>query len=106
MTACWHRVLAAAVLVAVALPAAAEFHAWTDAEGRRRISNVAPSGVRIDGGLREGYHPYSVSAQHARLRAKLERQGAAIEAAAAEEAPVADGVLPFTLDLFDGVLGP
>lgn len=99
--------LALVSLVVVSSGASAEFHAWTDAAGQRRISNLPPEGVRGDGGVRDGYHPLSVRAQHARLRARLAQQGAEIAAADAAAADVtrpAGAVEPFTLDLFDDIL--
>jgi hypothetical protein len=95
------------LLAACCAQVAAEFYTWTDAAGRRHVSNVPPAGVRADGGLREGYHPYSVQAQHARLRAELERQGAAIAAAGAADPDAGrSGLVPFTLDRFDDLIRP
>lgn len=66
--------LAALVACCAGPGAGAEFYRWTDSDGAVRISNVAPPGVRADGSLRAGHHPYSLAAQHARLRARLERE--------------------------------
>jgi hypothetical protein len=82
--------------------AVAEFYAWTDENGNRRISNIPPQGVNAAGQVEQNYHPYSVPAQHARMREKLERQADFIAAkeAAANQSVEGSDVLPFSLDLF------
>jgi hypothetical protein len=75
------------VTVCCARTAVAEFHLWVDADGQRRISNIAPHGIMNDGGVRKSFHPNSVVAQHARMRVILERQGAALAAAQAAMSP-------------------
>lgn len=71
-----------ALLCAQATPA--EFYRWTDAHGRVRVSNVPPRGVREDGSLAPGFHPLSIQAQHAALRARLAARDAELAAAAAQ----------------------
>ncbi|MEX2482852.1 MAG: hypothetical protein WD928_18500 [Gammaproteobacteria bacterium] len=70
------RLLLAILLAAPAALVSAEFHVWSDAEGRRRVSNLPPSQVAPDGTVRERFHPYGIAAQRARLRAELARRDA------------------------------
>ncbi|MCB1745814.1 MAG: DUF4124 domain-containing protein [Gammaproteobacteria bacterium] len=88
------RALALACLLG--LPAAtahAEFYRWVDADGQARVSNVPPSWVREDGSLKPNHHPYSIPAQHSRMRERLAREGAALAAAARDDTP-ADSAAP------------
>ena len=80
------RLLLCTGLLALASPAPCEFHTWTDDDGARRVSNVAPDGVDHAGRPRRGHHPNSVAAQHAALRERLEREGRLIAAEAAARA--------------------
>lgn len=91
------RLLLGCGLLVLAWPALCEFHTWTDRDGARRVSNVAPGGVDDAGRPRRGHHPNSVAAQHAALRARLEREGrliAAEEAARSASAPASGPRLP------------
>lgn len=84
------------------ITAVAEFYAWTDENGNRRVSNIPPRGVDAAGQVVQNYHPYSVPAQHARMRAELGRQADVIAAqeAAAKHSVEGGDLLPFSLDLF------
>ena len=97
--------IVAMVAIAVPRPVPAEFYQWTDEEGQRRISNIPPNGVREDGTIVDTYHPYSIVAQHARMREQLEHQAMDIEHAEAEAATKNDPGsrrMPFSLDILDG----
>ncbi len=78
------RLLLAVVALLCAPAALAEFYRWTDAQGRVRVSNVPPRGVRDDGSLAPGFSPHSIQAQHAALRARLAARDAELAAAAAQ----------------------
>ena len=67
-------------LCACACGSAAEFRSWEDGAGQRRLSNLPPSQVRVDGRLREAAHPLSIGAQHAALRARLAARDAELAA--------------------------
>ncbi len=97
--------MAAAIMIA-AFPTSAEFYSWVDEAGQTRISNIPPQGIREDGSVVDTYHPYSIVAQHARMREKLKQQAASIERAEAEVAARKDSggkLLPFSLDFLKGV---
>ncbi len=97
--------LAGAIMIA-AFPASAEFYSWVDEAGQTRISNIPPQGIREDGSVVDTYHPYSIIAQHARMREKLKQQAMSIERAEAESAARKDPVgklLPFSLDFLKGL---
>lgn len=83
------RGVAWVALCACACSGAAEFRSWEDGTGQRRLSNLPPSQVGVDGGLREARHPLSIAAQHAALRARLAARDAELarrdEAAAPPE---------------------
>lgn len=90
---------AARLLLAIlfALPASfsnAEFHVWTDADGRRRISNLPPSQVAGDGRVRERFHPYGIAAQRARLREELSRRDAELIEETPLEMPMVEPPAP------------
>ncbi|MEQ8662288.1 MAG: DUF4124 domain-containing protein, partial [Gammaproteobacteria bacterium] len=85
----------AACLLALALlvggpggAAAPAFHRWVDADGRPRVSNVPPPGVRTDGTLRPAWHPNSIAVQHRRLRDDLARRDAELARRAGALEPV------------------
>lgn len=71
----------------------AEFYRWTDSSGQPRISNIPPQGVSSDGSIAPSYHPSSIFAQQAALRARLQARDAALQAAshAAQSAADAEG---------------
>ncbi len=97
--------MAAAIMIA-AFPTSAEFYSWVDEAGQTRISNIPPQGIREDGSVVDTYHPYSIIAQHARMREKLKQQAMSIERAEAESAARKDPVgklLPFSLDFLKGL---
>ena len=101
-----------AVAAFVVAPSNAEFYSWEDADGRRRISNIPPAGVDADGGVLPGHHPLSISAQHARLRARLKQETLELERAAidADEPSASEKpLLPFSLEMieqFGGAVEP
>ncbi|MGE0482756.1 MAG: DUF4124 domain-containing protein [Gammaproteobacteria bacterium] len=88
------RMLLASLLCLVSLSAQAEFYRWTDAEGHARVSNVPPAGVRADGSLARNHHPYSIPAQHARMRERLAREADALAAAASTRGEPAVSMAP------------
>ena len=96
------KVTVAAAIVIAAFPISAEFYSWVDEAGQTRISNIPPLGIREDGSVVDPYHPYSIIAQHTRMREKLKQQAVSIERAEAVSAVRKDPVgklLPFSLDL-------
>ena len=100
-------VAAIVAMVALAVPRSvpAEFYQWTDEEGQRRISNIPPQGVNSDGTVLDTYHPYSIVAQHARMREQLEQQAMDIahaEAEAATKSNPGSSLVPFSFDILDG----
>ena len=92
--------------------AQAEFYAWEDAAGKRRISNIDPTQIKQAGRISLHYHPYSVVAQHERMRAKLARQAEAIAAAQAAQTNTArrpgstTKLLPFPLKALQQLRAP
>lgn len=58
----------------LSVPSRAKFYTWIDGEGRKRVSDIPPLGVRNDGTIVEDHYPFSAAAQHRRLRDRLRRQ--------------------------------
>lgn len=104
MGSSWKLCLALGAMLA-STPATAEFYRWIDADGKPRVSNITPSGVRADGRVKKHHHPYAWHNQQQRMRTRLQRQARNLAAEQAAAVAASERRRLSLQSLFDAVGG-
>ncbi len=74
------------VLLCAASSAVADFHVFTDRDGKRHVSNIAPEGFASNGSIKPKYDPNSVVYQYPMMLRQLNEMRIESEQRAREEA--------------------